>query len=144
MRVVIDPRGTLPATARPFVRRRRHPPHRDHAPGHAACRTAPGVEAIALPDNQGIFAPAAILDALALRGLRRVLIEGGAQTLSRFMSAGCLDRLHVVVAPVILGSGSRALACRPSCVSTRALRVPMHVRRLGDEVLFDCDLSRQT
>ena len=39
----------------------------------------------------------------------RGLIEGGADTLSGFLAAGCLDRLHVVVAPIILGSG------RPGC-----------------------------
>jgi riboflavin biosynthesis pyrimidine reductase len=34
-----------------------------------------------------------------------MLIEGGPDTLSRFLSKGCLDRLHVVVAPIILGDG---------------------------------------
>ena len=33
------------------------------------------------------------------------MIEGGAETVSRFLAAGCLDRLHVTVAPTIIGSG---------------------------------------
>ena len=71
-----------------------------------------------------------------------MLIEGGAETLSRFLAAQCLDRLHIVVAPIILGSG------RASCILSRIAHVDHairpHVRAvaLGDEVLFDCDLTR--
>ena len=103
----------------------------------------PDVEVVALPKADGQIAPAAILDALAERGLRRVLIEGGADTVSRFLAAGCLDRLHVVVAPVILGSGRAGLALPPIDRADQALRAPVRTHRLGDEVLFDCDLSAQ-
>jgi riboflavin-specific deaminase-like protein len=139
VRVVIDPRGTLPATSRAFAADgvRRLVITRTST----RLRVANGVEQIALPDTAGIFAPVAILEALAARGLRRVLIEGGAQTVSRFVSAGCLDRLHVVVAPVILGSGIAGLALPPIANMSEALRVPMRINQLGDEVLFDCDLS---
>jgi len=139
VRVVIDPRGTLAATSRAFAA--------DGVRRMVITRTstqlqiADGVEKVALPDTAGIFAPAAILEALSARGLRRVLIEGGAQTVSRFVSAGCLDRLHVVVAPVILGSGIAGLALPPIANMNQALRVPMQISQLGDEVLFDCDLS---
>ncbi len=141
VRVVIDPRGTLPSTARAFAADGIHRIviSREDAP----TQSADGVETIALPNTAGIFAPEAILEALAARGLRRVLIEGGAQTLSRFLAAGCLDRLHVVVAPIILGSGIAGLALPPIARMDEAMRVPMHVHRLGDEVLFDCDLSEQ-
>ena len=37
------------------------------------------------------------------------LVEGGADTVSRFVAARCLDRLHVVVAPIILGWGRPSL-----------------------------------
>ena len=81
--------------------------------------------------------PAAILAALQARGLRRVLVEGGAQTVSTFLSAGCLDRLHVVVAPMILGSGVTGLDLPPIA---RCGGLPMRVHPLGSDVLFDCDL----
>ena len=138
VRVVIDPRGTLPATS-PRLRRRRRAPHRDHAqrvPGSIDG----GVETIALPDTDGLFAPAAILEALSARGLRRVLIEGGAQTVSSFLSAGCLDRLHVVVAPVILGAGVAGLALPPIADMNRRCGCPCP-SAAGRRVLFDCDLS---
>jgi riboflavin biosynthesis pyrimidine reductase len=103
----------------------------------------PDVETVELPNAGGQIAPSAILTALRELGLRRILIEGGADTVSRFLAAGCLDRLHVVVAPIVLGSGRVGLTLPPIERCDQALRVPMHVHRLGDEVLFDCDLSAQ-
>jgi riboflavin biosynthesis pyrimidine reductase len=91
----------------------------------------------------GNLAPQKILAALAGLGLRRVLVEGGAETLSRFLAAGCLDRLHVMVAPIILGSGRPGIVLPPVARADQALRPPIRTFRLGDEVLFDCDLSAQ-
>ena len=139
-RVLLDPGGRLPATAKLFadgVRRL--------VVTAAGAKTLlpPGVEAVELPNAGGQIAPEDILSALAERGLRRVLIEGGADTVSRFLAAGCLDRLHVVVAPIILGSGRTGITLPPIERADEALRVPMHVHRLDDEVLYDCDLSAQ-
>jgi riboflavin biosynthesis pyrimidine reductase len=62
---------------------------------------------------------------------------------SRFLAAGCLDRLHVVVAPIILGSGRSGLTLPPIERVDQALRTPARVHQLDGEVLFDCDLSAQ-
>jgi len=86
---------------------------------------------------------AAILSALAERGLRRILIEGGAHTVSRFIAAGCLDRLHVMVAPIMFGSGQTGVTLAPIATADEALRSPMRAHLIGDEVLLDCDLSAQ-
>jgi riboflavin biosynthesis pyrimidine reductase len=101
------------------------------------------IEIVGLPKSDGQIAPSAIVAALAERGLRRILIEGGADTVSRFLAAGCLDRLHLIVAPIVLGSGRVGLALPPIDRADKALRVAMHVHKLDDEVLFDCDLSAQ-
>ena len=138
-RVIIDPRGTLPATARAFSADGIH--RLVIMREGVRPRVSTDIETIALPDSDGHLAPAAILGALSARGFRRVLIEGGGQTLSHFLSAGCLDRLHVMVAPMILGSGATGLNLPPIARMDEALRVPVHVRPLGDDVLFDCDLS---
>lgn len=140
-RVVLDPAGRLPAKARMLA-----PDgcRRLIVTAAGSNATAPsGVELVALPQTNGRLAPDAILVALAQRGFRRVLIEGGADTVSRFMAAGCLDRLHVVVAPVILGSGRCGLALPPIERADQALRTAVRVHQLDDEVLFDCDLSAQ-
>jgi riboflavin biosynthesis pyrimidine reductase len=91
----------------------------------------------------GEIPPAAILAALAERGFRRVLIEGGAHTVSRFIAAGCLDRLHVMVAPIMFGSGQTGVTLAPISRADEALRSPMRAHLIGEEVLLDCDLSAQ-
>lgn len=140
-RIVIDPSGRLPASARVFtndgVRRLLVMADRTR------CATVPDVEIVALPLADGRIEPTTILTALAERGLCRLLIEGGAETVSRFLAAGCLDRLHVIVAPVILGSGRGGVVLPPIERADQGMRVKAHAHQLDDEVLFDLDLSAQ-
>jgi len=140
-RVVIDPKGRLGADARMFadngVRRLLIT-----AQG-SRCAPPSGVEIIALPETDGQIAPSAILAALADHGMRRMLIEGGANTVSRFLVAGCLDRLHVMVAPIILGAGGPGLILPALERADQAQRMPIRVYNVEDDVLFDCDLSAQ-
>jgi riboflavin-specific deaminase-like protein len=141
VRVVIDPKGRLPGSARLLAN---DGVRRITLTENGARPSLPhGIEIVGLPTSGGQIAPSAILAALKERGLNRILIEGGADTVSRFLAAGCLDRLHVVVAPIVLGSGRAGLTLPPIERADQALRVPMHVHRLDDEVLFDCDLSAQ-
>lgn len=105
--------------------------------------TPHGVEVISLQSRDGQLAPAAILNALFACGLKRILIEGGADTVSRFMQAGCLDRLHVIVAPIIMGSGRPGFSLPAIEHMYQAVRIKMHPHPLEDEMLFDCDLSAQ-
>jgi riboflavin-specific deaminase-like protein len=140
-RIVLDPKGRLPANPR-VLARDGTPCMVITAQGSAACAQS-GVDTIALPAPGGEIAPAAILSALAARGFRRILIEGGANTVSRFIAAGCLDRLHVVVAPIIIGAGPSGVTLKPIIRADEALKAPMRAHFLGEEVLFDCDLSAQ-
>jgi riboflavin-specific deaminase-like protein len=140
-RVVIDARGRLPSGAKLLaddgVRR---------IVVSAAGARPPlpsDIEIIGVARTDGQLAPAAILSALAERGFRRVLIEGGADTVSRFLAAKCLDRLHVMVAPIILGSGRASFALPPVTRVDEAVLMPVATHRLDDETLFDCDLSAQ-
>jgi riboflavin-specific deaminase-like protein len=140
-RVVIDPNGRLPWTARMF-----NDDGIDRVVltvEHSQMVVAPGVEVVRLPASGGQIAPATILAALAARGFRRILIEGGANTISRFIAAGCLDRLHVVIAPLIIGAGPSSVVLPPIARLDQALRTPMQSYVLGDEVLLDCDLTAQ-
>jgi riboflavin-specific deaminase-like protein len=140
-RVVLDPKGRLATCAKVFscdgVRRLAIV-----AEG-TQCRFGSGVEMLALPAANGRIDPRAILAALAERGLRRILVEGGAETVSCFLAAGCLDRLHVIVAPIIIGSGRPGFVLPPIERADQALRVSMRTFQLEDEILFDCDLSAQ-
>jgi riboflavin-specific deaminase-like protein len=137
-RVVIDPQGRLPAHVRMLGAEVR----RIVVVREGVQPALPSdVEVVALPGENGHIAPAAILARLAACGFRRVLIEGGANTVSRFITARCVDRLHIMVAPLILGDGPSALALAPLQRVDDAVRPPVRTFPLGDDVLFDCDLS---
>ena len=140
-RVVIDPNGRLPSSARLLAADgiRRLIVSAVEAPAALPA----GVEVVRLPVRDGQVGPAAIIAALAARGFCRILIEGGADTVSRFLAAGCLDRLHVLVAPIILGAGRSSLTLPPIERLDEAMRAPMRVHNLGGDVLLDCDLSAQ-
>jgi diaminohydroxyphosphoribosylaminopyrimidine deaminase / 5-amino-6-(5-phosphoribosylamino)uracil reductase len=140
-RVIVDPNGRLPTTARVLAADGKR---RLVVTGDDARTQLPqGVEIVRLAADRGRIAPSTILAALAERGFRRILIEGGADTISRFLAAGCLDRLHIVVAPIILGSGPSSLAMAPIKRVEEAKRAPIRAHLLGEEVLLDCDLTAQ-
>jgi riboflavin-specific deaminase-like protein len=143
-RVVVDPNGRLPSTARVLVADgvRRLVIAKAGTP----TKLPAGVETVPLAADQGHLGPAAIIAALAERGFRRILIEGGADTVSRFLAARCLDRLHVLVAPIILGGGRASLTLPPIERVDEAIRAPMRAHVLdpdGGDVLLDCDLGAQ-
>src|SRR5262249_56463698 len=93
-RVILDPNGRPPSGARALgpdgIRRL------VVTAAGTPIKLPAAVEVVALAAEAGRLAPASILAALAARGFRRVLIEGGADTVSRFLAARCLDRLHVL------------------------------------------------
>ncbi len=102
-----------------------------------------GVERLTVEGSEDGLAPRAIVAGLHALGLKRLLIEGGARTISAFIDAGMVDRLHVLVAPVILGSGKTGLSLAPIARLADALRPATTVHPLADgDVLFDCDLRR--
>ncbi len=62
-----------------------------------------GVTVIALrPESDGRFAVRQVLDALYARGVRSVLVEGGAETHRLFLASGVWDRLTVYLGSVLL------------------------------------------
>ncbi len=83
---------------------------------------------------KGGCSPEAVLAELEGRGLRRIFIEGGGVTVSRFLAARCLDRLQLAVSPLIMGQG------RPGIDLGETLRLRPRVRRfqLAEDILFEC------
>jgi diaminohydroxyphosphoribosylaminopyrimidine deaminase / 5-amino-6-(5-phosphoribosylamino)uracil reductase len=86
--------------------------------------------------------PAAVLTALAARGLRRIFIEGGGITVSRFLTFGLLDRLHVTVAPLLLGGGIPAFTLPAALKPADGLRFDWNVHPMAPDVLLDIPLRR--
>lgn len=141
LRVVLDPSRRLSAEYGVF---RGGPPTllacRDDAPGGDRHGTA---EVLRLPGDAGggVFLPA-LLRALAARGAHRIFVEGGGRTVSAFLAAGLLDRLHVTVAPVLLGSGIPAFTLPQATRIADGMRFAWTVHPLGSDVLMDIPLDR--
>jgi riboflavin-specific deaminase-like protein len=136
-RVVIDPRGRLPNGVRALV-----PDGARRLVVQACDKPRPaGVEVIRLPAADGWIRPAAIRAALAEHGLNRVLVEGGGVTIAGFLEAGLLQRLHIAIAPLIIGAGPSGLRTAPIARLADALRPETHVYGLASDVIFDCALA---
>lgn len=99
-------------------------------------------EVLGLPTAEGRLEPRTVLAALRARGIRRLFVEGGGMTVSRFLAAGCLDALHLCIAPVIIGSGRDALSLPAIARMDEAIRLSPEVVRLGEDWLFYCRLRR--
>ncbi|MBE9604988.1 RibD family protein [Acetobacteraceae bacterium H6797] len=100
-------------------------------------------EVLSLPrcEMAGLRLPA-LLAALAARGITRIFVEGGGITVSRFLAQGLLDRLHLTVAPIILGSGKPAFALPEAQCIDDGIRAGWEVHRVGDDLLCDLALNR--
>ena len=142
VRVVLDTDRRLSGEYRLF---REGPPTLLLAAEDAAGSDRLGIaEVVRLPRDpaQGGLDIPAILGALAARGLRRIFVEGGGVTVSRFLAAGCIDRLHVTVAPVLLGSGIPAFTLPEAARIADGLRFAWTVHAMPPDVLFDIALDR--
>jgi len=136
-RVVIDPNGRSTASARWLA--------------DDGCRRIlvhagkgsppPGVESLAVAAVEGRLPTGEIVAGLAGIGLKRLLIEGGAATLSQFLEDGRLHRLHILTGPLIIGSGKPGLSLPPIDRLEQALRPAVRVFPLPEgDCIFDCAL----
>jgi riboflavin-specific deaminase-like protein len=134
VRVVIDPNFRMPDCARMLGD--------GAAPIYAVQAEdrprAQGIEPILVERTETGIAPGAIVRALAARGFRRILIEGGAKTVSAFLAAGALHRLHLSIAPIVIGSGPMGVNLPPIDELDAALRPATLIHQLGEDVVFDC------
>jgi riboflavin-specific deaminase-like protein len=97
-------------------------------------------EVIGLPGKDSFVDPSSLIDALARRGLRRIFVEGGGLVVSQFLASGVLDRLHLAIAPVMIGQGRRGIAAPTYPRLVDCLRPAYRLYRMGEDLLFDYDL----
>ncbi len=104
-----------------------------------------GVEVIPVPlDAKGHFELNTLAALWQQHGFARVLIEGGAGIVSAAVAAGIVDRLHLLVSPLILGSGLSGLSLPPIDKIADGLRPQVVPHLLGEgEVLFACAFGEQ-
>jgi riboflavin-specific deaminase-like protein len=136
LRVVLDPRRSLPVDRRLF---RSAPPPTLLLTARAGPDRHGEAEALMLADPE----PPTVLAALRRRGVRRLFIEGGGVTVSRFLAAGCLDELQICIAPVLLGSGRPTLTLPAIPTMGEALRPEALVLPQGDDRLWSLKLRRR-
>ncbi|MDY6942359.1 MAG: RibD family protein [Pseudomonadota bacterium] len=142
VRVVIDTNCTLNPRFGLF---------QDHAAETLLCCAEDAVfdaRRLPLPEREVIRIPrqgdglrlASLVKSLAERGLFRLMVEGGGVTVSRFLAQGCLDRLHVTVAPVIIGSGRQGINLQTISSLRQSLRPVARHFIQGPDVLFDMEM----
>ncbi len=139
-RVIIDQRGELPPHLGVFTD--------TDADTYLVC--AHGVSTSSVPADKHIPVPIvdgrlcmrAMRDDLADRGMHVVFVEGGGVTVTHLVQADLVDRLHIAVAPVLIGRGRRGLALPSAADMSAAIRPAAHCYRMGEDVLWDLDLSR--
>lgn len=140
--VILDPRGRVPMQGPLFERAPGAVPVLHLVGAELDLASAPeGVERVGIELGPAGACPRQVLDLLAERGLQRVLIEGGGVTVSRFLAADALDYLHLLIAPLIIGSGRPGLQLEPIQRLAEARRPPMRSFALDDELLVELALG---
>jgi riboflavin-specific deaminase-like protein len=138
LRVVFDPARRLDSHFRVF--------HDESAPTIYVCartlvaggETHVGSAAIVTIANDAPGDDVVELQRLLVeRGCRRILVEGGGVTVSKFLKAGLLDRLQVAVAPFIMGEGRPAIRLPAPAVLSECDRPHHRVFRMGPDVMFE-------
>ena len=142
IRAVIDPDRRLRDSYRIF--------QPDATPSLLFCKSSTddlsvrhgAAEVVALAPQDGALGVSSIVDELRRRGHRRIYIEGGGATVSRFLEQGALTRLHVTVAPTIFGSGRPSFILPEIASLSHARKLTSRTFALGSDVLFDCEILR--
>jgi diaminohydroxyphosphoribosylaminopyrimidine deaminase/5-amino-6-(5-phosphoribosylamino)uracil reductase len=139
LRVLFDRRAEVPATARLVATAREVPTLVVVGPDAPAERRraleAAGAEVLA-----AVGYPEA-LEALWARGVAGLLVEGGGVLAGRLLEADLVDRVHAVVAPLLLGAGAvGAFGGFPGTALDVARRWHVAERRaLGEDQLLTLD-----
>lgn len=100
-------------------------------------------EILRVPAHANGIDLSALLPLLAARGLRRLFVEGGGVTISKFLEAGAVDRLHVTIAPLLLGGGIPAFTFPGTALLSDGIRFSWELHQLGPDILVDIALNRR-
>ena len=141
LRLVLDSGGRLPARARLLG-------DQEVAPTVIACTSrapaawraaieATGARVVEFPQQDGRVALAPLLDWLGAEGIVSLIVEGGGRVHGAFFDARLVQRVHAVIAPIVIGG-----AAAPAVAGTGADRLcdavqlcDVSVRELGRDLL---------
>ncbi|MEY9948397.1 RibD family protein [Kitasatospora sp. GAS1066B] len=80
----------------------------------------------------------ALLEDLATRGVKRLMVEGGSSIHTQFLSQGLADEVHIAVAPLLVGDAAAPRFVQPAQFpggSTRRMKL-IEAQPVGDVVLL--------
>ena len=100
-------------------------------------------EVLGIEGTSELLPVAGVIAALRARGLKRLFVEGGGVTVSRFLEARAFHRLHLTVSSVFLGSGRPGVKLPGIDRLDAALRPRVRRFTLGEDLLFDCDFVQK-
>jgi diaminohydroxyphosphoribosylaminopyrimidine deaminase/5-amino-6-(5-phosphoribosylamino)uracil reductase len=146
-RVILDSRLRTPLHARVLAR--------DGVPAMVATTSAAGpearrafaeagVEVLVCDGADGRVDLNRLLHELAVRGVLRLLVEGGAGVHGAFLDAGLVDKLCAYVAPLVVGGGPAPAAGSGAAVIAEAQRLErVAIQPIGDDVLIEGYVARR-
>ncbi len=140
LRVIVDTRGRTPPMAQALTG---GPPALiatgpESPPEWRAALEARGAEVLPMPLAGDHVDLRALLEELGGRDIVALLVEGGGVLLGGFFDAGLVDKVHAIVAPVIVGAADApsAVAGEGAYRMADALRLrEVTVERLGEDIL---------
>ncbi len=140
LRIVVDTRGrtsplaqVLTGPARTLIAS-----VQEASPAWRSALEAAGAEVLTLPKEGEHVDLLALLKALGQRGVLSLLVEGGGVLLGGFFDRGLVDKVHAVIAPMIIGAGEApaAVAGQGAFRLAEALRLhDVTVEGLGEDIL---------
>ncbi len=139
LRIALDSRGRIPATARMLGPRSLVVTTGASPETWRTSLQETGAGVAILDARNGRVSLDALLDLLGERGVPTLLVEGGGEVLGAFFDERRVDRLYAVIAPIVIGARTA-----PSAVSGRGAEVmaaasrlrDTDVERLGDDILI--------
>jgi diaminohydroxyphosphoribosylaminopyrimidine deaminase/5-amino-6-(5-phosphoribosylamino)uracil reductase len=148
LRVVVDSLARLPLDAR-LLSNSRQPPliavTGKADPQKVEQLRELGAEVVAVPSDDGRVDLRELLRKLAEREVTSVVVEGGGTLAASFLEKGLVDRVAIVIAPIILGGQKAPTPVEGEGVEdvAQALRVlDVEVRRLGPDILVQGRLAQ--
>jgi diaminohydroxyphosphoribosylaminopyrimidine deaminase/5-amino-6-(5-phosphoribosylamino)uracil reductase len=143
LRVVLDSQGRLPLTAR-LLRSGSHPPLVAVGPRVPATRLRrlkeAGADVTVLPHGDGGLSLRDLLGDLGRREITSVMIEGGGRLATSALQAGIVDKLTVMLSPVLIGGEKAPTLLQGDGIEklVEALHVThLTVDRLGQDVVLE-------
>lgn len=143
LRVVVDTRGRLPATAK-LLQSGCQRPLIAVGPRITEARLRQlqecGAEVIVLPAGAGGISLPHLITELGRRAITSVMIEGGGRLATAVLQAGVVDKLVLMFAPILIGGKKAPTLLQGEGIEklTEALCIKqLTVERIGDDVLLE-------